>query len=138
MALLARLTRSGAAGAVAAGVDLLALTVLVQFAGVEPRVASVPALVLGAITMFFGQKYLAFRARGGNLGRELALFALVQFGGVVLTGLLYDFALRVVPSLSARYVLLRLVTTNAVWLIYSFPLWHFVFKARASVPEAER
>jgi putative flippase GtrA len=127
---IARLVRSGAAGAIAAGADLLSLAGLVQLAGVEPRVASVPALIVGAVVMFFGQKYFAFAARGGSIGRELILFALVQLGGLALTALLFDVTLRIGPSLSPHYLAVRLVTTNLVWLLYSFPLWHFVFRSK--------
>jgi putative flippase GtrA len=126
--LLARLVRSAGAGAVATLVDLGVLTALVSLAGVSPRAASVPALVLGAIVMFFGQKRFAFRSRSGPTGREALLFTLVQIGGLVLTALLYEIVMRTVPGATRYYVPARLVTTNVVWLAYSFPLWHLVFK----------
>ena len=133
--MIARLVRSGAAGALAAGADLLALAGLVQLAGVSPRAASVPALLLGAVVMFFGQRHLAFRARGGAIGRQLLLFALVQLGGLALTALLFELTLRWLPGLSSSYLVLRLVTTNAVWLLYSFPLWHWVFRVKPAAGE---
>jgi putative flippase GtrA len=126
----ARLVRSGAGGALSAGSDLLTLTVLVDVAHVSPRIASIPALLLSSVVMFFGQKYLAFQGRGKPTGRELLLFALVQLGGLGLTALLYDFAVRSVPFLLEHYVVARIVVTNLVWLGYSFPLWHFVFPHR--------
>ena len=127
---IGRLARSGLAGAGASLADLALLTALVQLAGVSPRAASVPALLLGAIVMYFGQKYLAFQSRQKPSGREVLLFALVQAGGLVLTGLLFELALRFFPALAPYYVVVRLVTTNLVWLLYSFPLWHFVFRPR--------
>jgi putative flippase GtrA len=123
-----RLVRSGGAGALAAGTDLATLTLLVQMVGVAPRVASIPALTLGAVVMFFGQKYLAFQSGGKPSARELFLFALVQAGGLALTAGLFDLALCLVPFLVTHYVVARLVVTNLVWLAYSFPLWHWVFK----------
>jgi putative flippase GtrA len=124
------LIRSAGAGALATGVDLATLTALVSLVGLSPRAASVPALVLGGIVMFFGQKRFAFRSASGRTGREAVLFTLVQIGGLVLTALLYDIAMRVAPGAAHDYVLVRLVTTNVVWLAYSFPLWHLVFKTR--------
>jgi putative flippase GtrA len=124
------LLRSAAAGALATLVDLLTLSALVQFAGLTPRVASVPALLLGGVAMFLGQKFLAFRAKG-EVGRELALFTLVELGGLALTAALFELCLRALPTLNSAYVLVRLVVTNVVWLSYSFPLWNVVFKTRA-------
>jgi hypothetical protein len=71
------------------------------------------------------------------MGRELLLFTAVQAGGLVLTGLLFDLVLRFMPTLALYYVLVRLVTTNLVWLFYSFPLWHWVFRAPKSAPSEE-
>jgi putative flippase GtrA len=122
------LLRSGGAGALAAGTDLATLTLLVRGFGLSPRAASVPALTLGAIVMFFGQKYLAFQSAGKPNLRELTLFALVQLGGFGLTALLFDLAMRLVPLSAEHYVISRMIVTNVVWLGYSFPLWHFVFR----------
>jgi putative flippase GtrA len=129
---LVRLVRSGVAGLAATLADLGVLTGLTELAGVSPRAASIPALVTGGFVMFFGQKYFAFRRDGAPRTRELVEFALVQAGGLVLTGFLYDSVLRFVPSLTTHYVLVRLVVTNVVWLGYSFPLWHVVFRGRAA------
>jgi putative flippase GtrA len=130
-----RLLRSGLAGLLATLSDLAVLTALTELAGLSPRAASVPALATGAIVMFFGQKHFAFGGKGKPKARELVEFAVVQLGGVVLTGLLYDSALRLAPSLAAHYVVVRLVTTNLVWLGYSFPLWHVVFRDRSARAE---
>ena len=124
--------RSGGAGALAAGTDLATLTLLVQLGGISPRAASVPALALGALVMFFGQKYLAFQSSGKPSLREMLLFALVQLGGFALTAFLFDLLLRLVPLSAAHYVVSRLIVTNLVWLAYSFPLWHFVFRKPSS------
>jgi putative flippase GtrA len=129
--LVIRLARSGGAGALAAGADLLTLTALHELFGIEPRIASIPALTLGTVVMFFAQKYLAFQSTARPTGRELALFTLVQAGGYGLTLVAYELSLRLVPWLAVHYVLARLAVTNLVWLGYSFPLWHWVFPARA-------
>lgn len=129
--LLLRLVRSGGAGAVATVADLLALTILKEGFGVPPSVASVPALTLGTLVMFFAQKHFVFQSKGGSVARELVLFGVVQAGGYFLTLAGYDAALRFVPWLAAHYLVARLVVTNLVWVAYSFPLWHWVFRGRA-------
>jgi putative flippase GtrA len=132
--LLTRLVRSAGAGAIATLADLGSLSFLVAVVGVSPRGASVPALVVGAVVMFFGQKYLAFRARRGDTTREVVLFALVQIGGLALSAILYDLVMRASPAAARHYIAARMVTTNVVWFAYSFPLWHLVFKPKADPP----
>ena len=129
---LTRLLRSGAAGLLATLADLAALTALVHVAKLEPRIASAPALALGMVVMFFAQRKLAFRSRG-HVGKQAVLFALVQLGGFLLTLALFDLGLRFIPSAQHYYVPLRLVVSNLVWLAYSFPLWHLVFRERQSL-----
>jgi putative flippase GtrA len=123
------------AGLVSTFVDIALLMGLTELAGTSPRIASVPALVVSGLVMFFGQKYFAFQGSGAPRARELVEFTLVQAGGLVITGFLYDTVLRLVPSLSEHYVVVRLVTTNVVWLAYSFPLWHLVFRRRPAKAE---
>jgi putative flippase GtrA len=126
LSLLWRLLRSGFGGLAATLADLGTLTLLVQAAGLTPGLASVPALLVGNLVMFFAQKRLAFGAVGA-VKHEALRFVLVQAGGFALTAGLYELALRVVPGASGAYVLTRLVVTNLVFLLYSFPLWHWVF-----------
>jgi len=129
---LATLARSAAAGAAASLTDLAVLAALVQLAHVSPRTASVPALLVGAVVMFFGQKRIAFHSRSKVTLSEAFLFAVVQIGGLALTALLFEVALRIGPDLADHYVIVRLVASNVVWLFYSFPLWSLVFRVRRS------
>jgi putative flippase GtrA len=131
-AVAARLLRSAGAGAVATLVDLAFLAGLVSLAGVSPRAASVPALVLGNLATFFGQKYFAFQAKRAHIAGQAVSFAVVEGGGFLLNALLFELALRRLPAAALHYALTRLVTTNAVWLLYSFPLWHLVFRPDAA------
>lgn len=124
-----RLVRSGMAGTISTLVDLATLTLLVEVAKWSPRGANIPALVLGGITMFIGQKYFAFRA-SGDVKKELLLFVLVQAGALFLNGFLFDLGMRVSLFAARHYVILRMAVGNVVWLGYSFPLWHLVFKQR--------
>jgi putative flippase GtrA len=130
-ALLLRLLRSAGAGGVATLVDLASLTAMVSLLHLSPRAASVPALTLGSIAMFFGQKHFVFRsrARGGRVAREVVLFAIVQLVGLALNAVLYDGLLRASPLATHWYVAARLLTTNVVWLGFSFPTWHYVFRS---------
>ena len=135
---LLRLVRSGAAGVLATATDLGVLWALVTFAGMSPVRAGVPALILGSIVMFLGQKYFVFEARAAStLGRETVLYAVVQVVGILLTSWLYKVFLGFSPRLEPYYVLVRMVVNNLVWVFYFFPLWHFVFKPPAPVPAGQ-
>jgi putative flippase GtrA len=132
-AIAMRLLRSAGAGAVSTAVDLTALTLLIEVAKWSPRAANIPALILGGITMFIGQKYFAFRAHG-DVKKELALFVLVQAGALLLNGFLFDLGMRLSPLFARYYLFVRMAVGNVVWLGYSFPLWHLVFKQRVDRP----
>ena len=136
-AVAVRLIRSAGAGAAATLVDLAFLTALVSLAGVSPRAASVPALVLGNVVTFFGQKYFAFQAQRARAADQAISFVLVEGGGFVLNVLLFELVLRLVPGAKLHYALTRLATTNAVWLLYSFPLWHLVFRPNTAASPIE-
>jgi putative flippase GtrA len=131
-----RLARSGAAGILATATDTGVLVALVSLGGVSPQVAGWPALVLGSIVMFLGQKYFVFEARAAHtLWRETLLYALVQVVGIVLSSWLYNRALGLSPRLLPFYLPVRLVVNNVVWMFYFFPLWHFVFKVPSKLVE---
>jgi putative flippase GtrA len=131
-ALAVRLLRSAAAGAAATLVDLAFLAGLVSLAGLSPSAASVPALVLGNVVTFFGQKYFAFQAERAHAAGQALGFVLVEGGGFLLNLVLFELVLRSLPAASSHYAFTRLLTTNAVWLLYSFPLWHLVFRRRTA------
>ena len=135
--LAVRLVRSAGAGAVATLVDLAFLTGLVSLAGISARAASVPALVLGNVATFFGQKYFAFQGQRAHAVGQAVRFVLVEGGGFVLNVLLFELVLRLLPAATSHYALARLLTTNSVWLLYSFPLWHLVFRPKAAAKPAE-
>jgi putative flippase GtrA len=128
LALLLRLLRSGLGGLAATLADLATLSLLVSGLGATPELASVPALVVGNLVMFFAQKRLAFGSGEAAAKQEVLRFALVQGGGFALTAAVYALALELIPGASEAYVLTRVVVTNLVFLLYSFPLWHWVFR----------
>jgi putative flippase GtrA len=122
--------RAGAAGIVATAVDLGVLAILVSGFHVNPRVASIPALIAGGIANFVGNRHFAFRAQRaheGSLAKQAALYTLVEVLGLTYAGLLYDGALRVVPHAAGLYWALRLLTSHIVFLTWSYPLWRKVF-----------
>ncbi len=128
---LARLLRAGIAGAAATLVDLGVLAALVSVLHVDPRAASVPALIAGGVANFIGNRHFAFRAADGSLVRQAALYTIVEVIALVLNGLLYDNVLRLFPQTHGAYWLVRLATSHVVFLCWSYPLWRNVFKVTA-------
>jgi putative flippase GtrA len=126
-----RFLRAGLAGLAATLVDLAVLAVLVSGLHVDARVASLPALVLGGVANFIGNRHFAFRAQGGSFGRQAMLYAVVEVAALAMNGLLYDLALRVIPGATHAYVLVRVCTSHIVFLCWSYPLWRWVFRVPA-------
>jgi putative flippase GtrA len=129
---LLTLLRAGVAGLAATAADLAMLTVLVSVLHVDPRLASLPALVVGGGVNFLGHRHFAFRARDGHVGKQVAGYTAVEIVALALNGLLYDTVLRLVPGARAAYWLVRLATSHAVFLGWSYPLWRRVFAVRVA------
>lgn len=125
---LERLLRSGIAGIAATAADLTALALLVSVFHMNARVANVPALVVGGLVNFLGNRHYAFRAGEGPLGKQAAGYTIVELIALALNGVLYDVILRVVPQAAHLYWLVRLITSHVVFLGWSYPLWRLVFR----------
>jgi putative flippase GtrA len=134
LAELLRLARAGVAGGAATAVDVGVLALLVSAFHVDPRLASIPALLLGGVANFLGNRHFAFRAREGSLVRQAALYAVIELLALAMNGALYDLVLRTVPGAPHAYVWVRLATSHLVFLCWSYPLWRRVF----TVPKSGR
>jgi putative flippase GtrA len=124
-----RLLRAGGAGLMATAADLAVLTLLVV-AGLDPKVASFPALLVGGAVNFFANRHFAFRARAGHVGKQAIGYTVVEIVALGLNALLYDFVLRTMPMTAHAFWLVRLVTSHVVFLCWSYPLWRRVFRVK--------
>jgi putative flippase GtrA len=127
-----RLARAGLAGLFATLVDLGVLALLTSGFHVDPRIASLPALLAGGIANFVGNRHFAFRAQGGSFLRQALLYSAVEVLALVWNGVLFDLVLRSHPEAAHAYPLVRLATSHLVFLCWSYPLWNKVFVARKS------
>jgi putative flippase GtrA len=127
---LTTLLRSGVVGLAATGADLLVLTLLVEVAHLHPRAANVPALLVGGFVNFLGNRIYAFRAKEGNAAAQAVGYTAVEGVALALNGVLYDAVLRWMPVTDAYFWLVRLITTNVVFVAWSYPLWRRVFRVR--------
>ncbi len=111
----------------ATATDLLTLAVLVSGLHVSPRVASIPALVLGISMQFAGNKWFAFGDRSNRWVQQGAQFLAVESIGFVANLVLFDLA---VTLTRLPYLPLRLLTTNIVYFCICLPLWSRIFHPR--------
>lgn len=132
LAAFATWARASAAGGIATLCDLSVLFVLTELAHLSPRAASVPALLCGGIVNFFANRHFAFRASKESLARQAALYIFVELLALMLNGLLYDTALRLIPLAAHYYPVTRILAGNVIFLCWSYPLWRRVFRVRAA------
>lgn len=130
------------AGVVATVANLVVLAFLVEVAHLTPRQANVPGLLAGVIVNFIGNRDFAFRARAGKVSQQFWQFVAVEAVAFVLNTALFDAVLLLRPATSHSYLLVRILTSGGVHLVWSYPLWHWVFRkkdrAPAPAPLAER
>jgi putative flippase GtrA len=119
------LARSAGVGALATIVDLAALALLTHAAGLPPRTASAPALLLGVAVQFVGNKRFAFQDDDPAWAAQALRFAAVEAVAFAANLCLFDLAARTTP---APPVALRLVTTSLVYFGLCLPLWSRIFR----------
>ncbi|HMR08838.1 MAG TPA: GtrA family protein [Polyangiaceae bacterium] len=119
--------RSSAVGLLATATDLVVLALLVSGVGMDPRVASLPALCLGIGIQFVGNKWFAFENRERAWARQGAQFLAVETLGFGANLVLFDL---VMAHSSLPYLPVRLVTTSLVYFGICLPLWSRIFKPK--------
>ena len=125
--------RSLGVGALATGADLLALLLLVEVLGLSAAQANVPALGVGVLIQYFGNKYLAFGDHSRDHLRQGLAFMGVEAGTVALNALAFHV---MVTQLAVPYGLARVLGSALVYVSFSYPLWRRVFAARPATPSS--
>lgn len=120
-------SRSGLVGIAATLVDLGALVLFVEPLGMPPVWANVPALLLGLLVQFFGNKFFAFSDHSKDYVRQGGLFALVEICAFTLNAIAFHLLVVVffMPYLPAR-----LLGSSMIYFAFSFPLWRLIFRPR--------
>ena len=117
-------TRSALVGLAATALDFGVLSLLVTGLGVPARVASLPALALGVLVQFIGNKWLAFRDPSPAWLRQAGLFLAVEGLGLLANVVAFD---RLVVWTPLPYLLCRVVSTSLVYFALCLPLWARIF-----------
>lgn len=129
---LGRFVRSAATGGLATAADLAVIALAVGVLGAPARAANLPALFVGAAVQFLGNRYFAFRAAAGSVRRQVALFAATEAVALGLNALLYDLVARSFALGTGGAVIARAITSNLVFVAWSYPVWRRVFRAPAA------
>jgi putative flippase GtrA len=129
----ARFARSALAGGAATLVDLGVLGFAVGVLHATAAAANLPAALAGAVVQFIGNRRFAFRSKG-PLGREAALFAATEAVTLALNVGLFHLVATLLASRggvgalgAAGAVVARALTTNLVFVAWSYPAWKRVF-----------
>ena len=120
--------RSAATGGAATVTDLAVIAIATFVLHLDPRVANVPALLAGALVQFLGNRHYAFKSASGSLKRQLVLFAITEAVALTLNAVLYHAVATAFVLTPAAAVLARALTTNLVYLLWSYPVWKRVFR----------
>lgn len=125
--------RAGAAGILATAIDLATLAILVSGFHVSPLVANIPALLAGGVANFAGNRWFAFRApreQRQSVAKQAVGYTIVEVIALALNGWLFATAIHLIPNAAHAYWAVRLVTSHLVFLLWSYPLWCFVFRKK--------
>jgi putative flippase GtrA len=133
--ILERFGRATVVGVVATLTDLGILTLLVEVAGVSEVIANWPSLFVGVTIQFLGAKYAVFKAAGGSWARHVSGFLIAEVGTYVLNGIAFHLLVTLTP---VPYVVARLIGTFLVFIGFSYPVWHWVFKDGAALSKEPR
>ncbi len=130
---LSTFLRSLLAGALASLADFSVVGALVGLLHLSPIVANVPALLVGAVAQFFGNRYFVFKAKAGNLKRQALLFVATGAVALAFNAVLYHVAVtsetfNVVAHGTLGAIVARFITTNIVFVLWSYPIWRWIFR----------
>jgi putative flippase GtrA len=116
----------------ATGVYFLVYLPLFHWVGWPQTVADNVGLVVGAAVQFLGARYFVFRARQGKLHRQVGGFVLAELATLLMNVGLLWLARLLLPTGVGDSDLLVLATSFVVFACFGYPIWHLVFRVKAT------
>lgn len=124
--ILSQMVKYGLAGSIAFTVDIIALFLLTEFAGIHYLIAAVIAFCLGIITIYVLSVTWVFSKRTfSNKHHEFWIFALI---GIVGLGLNELIMWTVTEFAHLHYMLSKLISTGIVFFWNFFNRKYILFK----------
>lgn len=109
--------------------DLGSLTLFVEYAHIDPRIAVILSSVVGATFVFFANKFFTFNNREHKTGRQAFKFFMVYGVSIIGNAAIANFMLL----LGAQYLVAKIVAV-AIGALWNYALSHgFVFKKKENV-----
>ncbi|MBX3461064.1 MAG: GtrA family protein [Planctomycetes bacterium] len=129
-----RFLRNCVAGSVASLCYFAIYLPMRHWLGASQTTADNIGLLAGAVVQFAGCRYFVFRARAGSLGRQAAGFTLAEVMTLLLNMLVLWLLRLLLPPAVGQHDALALASTFVVFVVFSYPVWHLVFRVRPSRP----
>ena len=105
----------------------------VELLHISPIVAFWPAMIVGSLIQFLGNKRYAFQVKTNHrLPQELIYFAISE---IISWGLNWVGFYLLVTRMGVNYVLGRGVVSAVVYCGVSYPLWKWIFRGAADDSE---
>lgn len=118
--------RSALVGLLATAADLLLIAVMVHGLSIAPAIANVPALSLGLLIQFWGNKRYAFRDPSPASTRQASAFLIVEGVAFALNAAFFHI---LAVGLAVTPLLARAIASAAVYFGFSYRLWQIIFRA---------
>lgn len=119
------LRRSAAVGLVATAADMALIAILVHGLAVAPAIANVPALSVGLLIQFWGNKRYAFRDTSPTSTRQASAFLAVEVVAFILNAVLFHV---LAVGLAMTPLLARALASALVYFAFSYRLWQRIFR----------
>ncbi len=124
---MTRALRFGRALIVGSGatlVDFSIFSTCVRAIDVAPAHARLPALIAGACVQFVGNRTFTFRARTGQLSRQLKLFVVAEALTLGLNWSMFQLLIRRIQAVPPELV--SFLGTGLVFILFAYPLRRLV------------
>ncbi len=106
--------------------------------GLDQSLSDDIGLSAGAVVQFVGCRYYVFRAQDGSLRRQLLGFVVAELLTLGANIGVLRFARSALPPWAGESSFLALASTFLVFVGFSYPVWHLVFRNEETAESPDR
>lgn len=123
------LRKSAVVGLLATLADMALIALMVHGLAVAPAIANVPALTVGLIIQFWGNKRYAFQDKSPVTTRQTSAFLAVELVAFALNAVFFHV---LAVGFEVTPLLARAVASAFVYFAFSYRLWQIIFRQPAA------